>query len=98
MAIETLFRYKGKEKGGEAFVIEKLKNFDYSYTQKLDQYTIIFNKKMIWGHYFTDDDTENPYHYFDVKYESAFRNSPEEIQLFVEKMKSVGFEVDDWDL
>lgn len=93
MAIETLFRYKGKKKGDETFLIEKLKHFDYFYTEKFEQYSIIFNGKMIWGHCFSDDESESTYNYFDVKYESAFRNTPEEIQLFIEKMKSLGFEV-----
>lgn len=90
MAVETLFRYKGKDK---VFLIEKLKNFNYFYTEEFEQYTIIFNEKMIWGHYFTDGDIENSYHYFDVKYESAFRDAPEQMLIFIEKMKTLGFEV-----
>lgn len=93
MAIETLFKYKGNKNKGESFLIDALKNFNYFYTEEFQQYTLIFRDKYIWGHYFIDD-VSSSYHYFDVKYESAFRSTPEDKRDFIEIMLSFGFEVD----
>lgn len=92
MAIETLFKYKGTGKGDIAFLREKLQHFSYFYTPNIDQYTIIIEGKSIWGHYFTEENSEN--NYFDVKYESAFQSDSPTKALFIAKMQELGFEVE----
>lgn len=92
MAIESLFRYRGREKGDDVFLKDALKNFNYFYTEEFQQYTLIFRDKSIWAHYFIDN--ESPYNYLDVKYESVFRDCPKDKDDFIEMMLSLGFEVD----
>lgn len=93
MAVETLFSYKGRGKGDIAFLTERLQHFSYFYMPNIDQYTIIIEGKSIWGHYFTEENSDK--NYFDVKYESAFQKESEAKQAFILQMQKLGFKVVD---
>lgn len=87
MAIETLFK---SPKTKENFLKEVFNHFSYFYTEAIDQYTIIFKEKHIWGHF---SENEEGFIYFDVKYEGSFRENPSEIKEFIQKMEKLGVEV-----
>ncbi|GEM_PF-2937189 len=99
MAIETTFKYKGKGKGDEDFLKDKLKGFDLvlqecKYKDEIwNQYTILFAGKYIWGDYFTEEDTD--LNYFIVKYSSPFKDSGSDKDVFIQQMLSLGFEIDE---